>query len=167
MKRSGFKKLSFAESKARLLAKRKGKKPVSRFGTLTFAGALAKAIAKRQASQNGRPRGRVNLKPGPRMREWARVWKWLKPRLEAAGRTRCEFDHLPHVCSGILTPAHSKKRREMEGLEIYEVAIACSNVHQILDERLTHEQMYVCVMYAIERAGGLITPVTEAARKAA
>lgn len=97
------------------------------------------------------------------MREWKRAWAWLKPRLEAAGRTRCEFDHLPHVCSGILTPAHSKKRREIEGNEIYEVAIACTNAHQILDERLTHEQMYVCVNYAITRAGGLILPARKKA----
>ena len=98
------------------------------------------------------------------MKEWSRVWKWLKPRLEAAGRTRCEFDHIPHECFGALTPAHSKKRREIEGNEIYEVAIACVNAHQVLDEKLTHEQMYVAVMYAIERAGGLILP---AAQKAA
>ncbi len=101
-------------------------------------------------------RSQKRMGAGPRMREWRRVWAWLKPRLEAAGRTHCEFDHLPHQCSGILTPAHSKKRRKMEGDDIYAVAIACTNAHQILDERLNHEQMEVCVDYAIERAGGLI-----------
>lgn len=109
---------------------------------------------------------RKRLKPGRRMKQWASVWKWLKPRLEAAGRTRCEFDHVPHQCFGPLTPAHSKKRREIEGDEIYEVAIACAVVHRVLDEKLTHEQMYVAVMYAIERAGGLILP-TRAAQIAA
>jgi hypothetical protein len=131
MKRTGFKRPTFAE----VSEKRK-----------------SKAVQEKPA------RGRATLGAGRRTREWNRVWQWLKPRLEARGRTHCEFDHLPHQCSGILTPAHSRKRRKMEGDEIYEVAIACTNAHQILDERLNHEQMYVCVNYAIERAGGLITP---------
>src|SRR5690242_18355275 len=108
------------------------------FRRLTFQEALQVRLAKPQ-----KPRKRLGA--GPRMKEWRRVWTWLKPKLEAAGRTRCEFDHLPHGCSGILTPAHSRKRREMQGEEIYEVALACTSAHQILDERLTHERMYVCV----------------------
>lgn len=146
------------EWKRRSQERARGRKP-------SFAEALQRRLEKssREAEKPARARGR--LKPGRRMKEWARAWNWLKPRLEAAGRTRCEFDHLPHVCSGILTPAHSKKRREMEGDDIYAIAIACTNAHQILDERLNHEQMEVCVMYAIERAGGPITPAIEAAKK--
>lgn len=123
---------------------------------------LALQIEKRKAGEEKPRTGQPRLKAGRRMKDWARVWAWLKPRLEAAGRTRCEFDHVPHVCSNILTPAHSKKRREMEGNEIYEVALACTNVHKLLDEKMSHEAMYVSVNYAIERAGGLILP---AARK--
>ena len=132
------------------------------------------ALEKRLARQKAKPRPvdrikrkKQGLGAGPRTREWQRVWKWLKPRLEAAGRTHCEFDHLPHVCSGILTPAHSRKRRKMEGDDIYAVAIACTNAHQILDERLDHEAMEVCVLYAIDRAGGMVTPATEARKRRA
>jgi hypothetical protein len=101
------------------------------------------------------------------MKEWRRVWAWLKPRLEAAGRTSCEFDHVPHKCSDILTPAHSKKRSKMKGLDIYAVAIACTTAHQILDEVFNHEQMEVAVMYAINRHGGMIVPESYEKAKAA
>lgn len=137
----------------------------TRIGPKTFEDALQSRLARQSKTAKDKPAKGRKIGAGPRMREWARAWAWLKPRLEAAGRTRCEFDHLPHQCSGILTPAHSKKRREMEGDDIYAIAIACTSAHQILDERLNHEQMEVCVMYAIERAGGMITPAIEVGRK--
>jgi hypothetical protein len=101
------------------------------------------------------------------MKEWKRAWAWLRPRLEAAGRTYCEFDFIIHECDGPLDPAHSKKRREMEGDDIYAVAIACRKVHRILDEKYDHEQMEVAVMYAINRHGGMIVPESYEKRKAA
>jgi hypothetical protein len=97
-------------------------------------------------------------KVGRRTADWRRAWRWLKPRLEAAGRTRCEFDFIPHECSQIIDPAHSKKRRLMNGADIYSVSLACRNVHQILDERMSHEEMEAAVMRAIENHGGLILP---------
>lgn len=97
-------------------------------------------------------------KVGPRTNEWRKAWRFLKPRLEAAGRTRCEFGFIPHECGGFLTPAHSKKRRLMRGPDIFAVSMACVNVHRILDERMTHEQMEIAVMRAIEEHGGLILP---------
>lgn len=103
------------------------------------------------------------LRAGPRMKEWDRAWRFLKPRLEAAGRTSCEFDFIPHVCSDILTPAHSKKRRLMVDADVYTVALACSTVHRILDEVLSHEAMEKTVLMAIERNGGLILPEAKAA----
>ena len=95
---------------------------------------------------------------GPRGLKWLRVWRWLKPRLEAAGRTFCEFDFIEHECCGILDPCHSKKRRLMRGPDIFAVAMGCRNAHKILDERMTHEQMEDAVMRAIENHGGLILP---------
>jgi hypothetical protein len=97
-------------------------------------------------------------KAGRRTNDWLRVWRWLKPRLEAAGRTRCEFSFIPHTCEGFLTPAHSKKRRLMEGPDIYHVALACLKIHRQLDERMSHEEMESAVMRAIELHGGLILP---------
>lgn len=95
---------------------------------------------------------------GRRTNDWRAVWRWLKPRLEAANRTRCEFDFIPHTCGQILDPAHSKKRNKMNGADIYSVSIACRNVHQILDEQMGHEEMEAAVMRAIENHGGLILP---------
>ena len=97
-------------------------------------------------------------KRGKRTNDWLRVWRWLKPRLELRDRVRCEFDFIPHECCGNLTPAHTKKRRLMRGNDIYAVAIACMNVHRILDEQMTHSQMQDAVMWAIEGHGGLILP---------
>ena len=98
------------------------------------------------------------LKAGRRTNDWRRVWRWLKPRLEAAGRTRCEFDFIEHECIGILDPCHSKKRRLMRGPDIYAVALGCRNVHRRLDEQMSHEEMEAAVMRAIENHGGLILP---------
>lgn len=97
-------------------------------------------------------------KAGRRTNDWRRAWRWLKPRLEAAGRVRCEFNFIPHQCEGFLTPAHSKKRRLMQGPDIYHVAICCSSFHRVLDERMSHSEMEETVMRAIENAGGLILP---------
>lgn len=55
-----------------------------------------------------------------------------------------------------MTPAHSKKRRMIQGDEIYHVAIACSVVHTILDEKMNREAMEAAVMRAINENGGLI-----------
>jgi hypothetical protein len=114
-------------------------------------------------------RRRAINRVGRRTNDWRRAWRFLKPRLEARGRTHCEFSFIPHECGGGLTPAHSKKRRLMEGDDIYAVAIACRAVHGILDgvipnpsigRRMNHEDMERAVLFAIERAGGLILPET-------
>lgn len=114
----------------------------------------------------GSVRQRTRLKAGPRMKAWARAWRFLKPRLEAAGRgLRCEFDFIPHACCAhfALDPVHSKKRRLWTGNDIFAVAIGCRRVHQILDEYMTHEAMEIAVLRAIERNGGLILPEAKAA----
>lgn len=97
-------------------------------------------------------------KVGPKTDDWRKAWRFLKPRLEAVNRTRCEFAFIPHECGKFLTPAHSKKRRMMKGPDIYHVALACINVHRILDEQMSHEEMESAVMRAIENHGGLILP---------
>lgn len=104
-----------------------------------------------------RSRTRIK-KSGRRTREWAAVWQYLKPRLEAAGRTRCELTFIPHVCSEILDPVHSKKRRHMQGNDIYAICIGCRTVHRHLDEDLSHADMEEAVMKAINLNGGLILP---------
>lgn len=113
--------------------------------------------AARRASRLSVGRKPLN-KVGPRTRDWRAVWRFLKPRLEAAGRTGCEFNFLYHDCWGRLDPCHSKKRRLMKGDDIYAVAIGCAQVHRILDEVLDHADMEEMVMRAINRAGGMILP---------
>lgn len=103
------------------------------------------------------PGPRIN-RVGPRTKAWIAVWRWLKPRLETAHRTECEFDFIPHNCFGPLDPAHSKKRNKMTGNDIYAVAISCRNMHRVLDEVYSHAAMEQAVMFAIERSGGLILP---------
>lgn len=106
-------------------------------------------------------------KVGRRTNDWLTVWRWLKPKLQAAHRTGCEFGFMPHVCGGPIDPCHSRKRREMQGNDIYAVALGCRNVHEILDgltaypplgRRLTHTEMERAVKKAIRNAGGLILP---------
>lgn len=130
-------------------------KPKSKGDTKRSAFGQGRA-AKRASSLNGR--GKPLNKVGPRTRAWRAAWAFLKPRLEAANRTQCEFRFIPHECFGGLTPAHSKKRRMMEGNDIFSIAICCANFHRQLDEQMSHEQMERTVMKAINRAGGIILP---------
>jgi hypothetical protein len=98
---------------------------------------------------------------------WRQVWAWLKPRLEKAGRTKCEFDFLEHTCKGPLDPCHSKKRRKCEGNDIYTVAIGCRNAHDLIEgvkvypslgRRMNQSEMERYVLLAIKNHGGLILP---------
>lgn len=110
---------------------------------------------------------KVSRKPmnkvGPRTKQWRDVWAWLKPKMEAAGRKRCEFGFIPHDCDRSRTPAHSKKRRMMRGNDIYMVAWACIPVHRILDENMSHAEMEQAVLKAIKLNGGPILPEIKAA----
>lgn len=98
------------------------------------------------------------LRAGRRMNEWSKVWRFLKPRLEAAGRTVCEFDFVAHDCWGAIFPCHSKKRRNMEGNDIYLIALGCQQIARYLDEDLDHATMQKTVLKAIQRKGGAILP---------
>jgi hypothetical protein len=91
-------------------------------------------------------------------------WAWLKPRLEAAGRTGCEFKGIvPHDCWGEIWPCHSRKRRVWEGDDIFAIALGCQQIAGYLDEKLSHAEMERAVLAAISRAGGLILPEVKAA----
>lgn len=100
---------------------------------------------------------------GRRTKNWRKAWRFLKPELEKRGRTGCEFKFIPHECWGPLDPAHSKKRRNMKGNDIYAVALGCRAVHNFLDLNCTHEEMELFVMRAIDLAGGMIVPEKKAA----
>ena len=99
-------------------------------------------------------------KRGARTKRWEKVWRWLKPRLEAAGRTGCEFGFIPHDCwqDFALDPCHSRKRRLWKGNDIYAVAMGCRIVHRILDEVYSQSEMEKAVWRAINANGGIIIP---------
>lgn len=102
-------------------------------------------------------------KNGRRTNEWRKAWRIIKTELERRGRTRCEFSFIPHECFGRLDPCHSKKRRLMQGDDIYTVALGCAQAHRILDEVFTHAEMETAVLRAIQASGGLILPERKAA----
>lgn len=106
-------------------------------------------------------------KIGRRTQDWKDVWRFLKPRLRAANRVGCEFEFMVHECNGPLDPCHSRKRNQMSGNAIYEIALGCRRVHEYLDgvnaypplgRRLTHTEMERAVKKAIRNNGGLILP---------
>lgn len=90
---------------------------------------------------------------GKKGREWINARAWLKKRFNWAGITSCEF-RFEHRCWGSdgLSMAHSRKRRDPL-FEMYEVALACPVAHQMLDEQMSHAEMYSAVMAVIEKRG--------------
>jgi len=77
---------------------------------------------------------------GKRGREWQAVWRRVKPELEHAGVTRCEFGFEGCTHGLFLTPAHSLKRRNCVTEELLaEVAIACQSCHEKLELMLESE----------------------------
>jgi hypothetical protein len=114
----------------------------------------SKRMKRSWLTRSRKPMNRV----GRRTKDWRKAWRFLKVEFERRGRTSCEFEFIPHECWGPLDPAHSKKRRNMKGNDIYACAIACRYIHNFLDLMCTHEEMELFVMRAIELAGGLILP---------
>lgn len=63
----------------------------------------------------------------------------------------CEA-RLPGCINLYLSPAHSRKRREIETREQYfEICWACENCHRKLDEQMSHAEMEQAVKWVIER----------------
>lgn len=127
-------------------------KPMKRSG---FAKPSYEDVVASRSTKKPRKRMRTI---GPRTKAWRTVWEFLKGRFYEVGRTRCEFGFVPHECWGALYPCHSKKRREMQGDDIYAVAIGCQQIARWLDEDLTHEAMEKTVLRAINEHGGVILP---------
>jgi hypothetical protein len=100
---------------------------------------------------------------GRRTKTWASVRAWLIPRLDKAGRVGCELRSvLPHGdCWGPIDLAHSKRRRKMEGDDIYLCIRVCRKAHEMLDLKHTHEETERIVMKVIKQKGGPILPPKE------
>lgn len=71
---------------------------------------------------------------GNKTREWQHARRILKIAFEAAGITRCEL-MLDENCwhTSCLSWAHSKKRGDIVGNEIYEVVLACAYCHTMIE----------------------------------
>lgn len=67
------------------------------------------------------------------MKRWDAIRARLKPLFERAGLTSCEFGYDGCLRNFALGFAHSKRRRNIMGDEIEEVALACANCHSDLD----------------------------------
>lgn len=110
------------------------------------------ALRSRSSLKRGKQmkRSTKRLKVGKKVKAWEAERRRLKKRFEAAQITSCEFGFIDHECwrDNGLSFAHSRKRRDPE-FDIEEVALACPQAHQILDERMSHEEMYEAVRKAI------------------
>lgn len=96
-----------------------------------------------------KPRKPLNRK-GKKTLEWERVRRELKARFLAAGITTCEL-RLPGCWrDNALGFAHSKKRREIVGDEIYEVILACNNCHDQVEIK-PHEEMRNIILATIQK----------------
>jgi hypothetical protein len=81
---------------------------------------------------------------GPKTQAWEKAKRELKPAFEAAGITQCEFGFKGCWRNNGLSFAHCDKRRFLKGDQLYEVALACINCHDIL-ERMPRLVMGVTV----------------------
>ena len=101
-------------------------------------------------------RGKRINQIGPKGQTWIDVRKLLKQRFEWCGIIRCEA-RLPGCWfDDGLGFAHCRKRRKIEGLEIWHVALLCNHCHDVY-EKLPHEEMHAAVHQIIDQRG-LIAP---------
>ncbi len=77
---------------------------------------------------------------GKKVQAWDRARLTLKRKFAAAGIITCELRYAGCWFDNALSMAHSKKRRHIEGDEIYEVALLCVPCHQVA-ERLPESEM--------------------------
>ena len=121
-------------AKGRTVMKRTVLKRKTSLRPNTYAEAVARLRAKAPGSRPA-TKPRATLSHGRKTKEWQAVWRQLKPRFERAGVIHCELrrsnDCTPNH---FLTPAHSKKRRNITTPEeLREVCIACCHCHQEIE----------------------------------
>jgi len=96
-------------------------------------------------------RGTKRLKAGRKSKEWIAVRRRLSVKFAALGITSCEVRISEHCTRDrMLSWAHGKKRRLLQGDELETlVCLCCQSCHQILDERMSHEDMLATVQNVI------------------
>jgi hypothetical protein len=70
---------------------------------------------------------------GKKVEAWEEALAELKVRFEQAGITTCEVRYEGCWRNNALSFAHSKKRRKVEGGELYECILACVPCHNRLE----------------------------------
>lgn len=74
-----------------------------------------------------------SLKAGKKVLEWQEIREQLKKEFAEKNITSCELKFEGCTGNWALGFCHSKKRRFIEGNEIYEVILACSSCHLIVE----------------------------------
>lgn len=88
------------------------------------------------------------LKPGKRMKKWAKVRKSLKVEFEAVGITACELGLEGCTGNDGLGFAHALKRRNIKEIESAPVLLLCNSCHWQI-EKLGEAEMNRRVMERI------------------
>ena len=137
-------------------------KPLSRTTPLSRAGFKSKPVStseegntlQEQKAGKGKYLQRpARLKPGKKTRAWENERRKLKVRFAKVGITSCELRGvIEHDCKydDYLSFAHSTKRNDPR-FNISEVILACIPGHTILDEKMSHAQMFETVKAVIAR----------------
>lgn len=89
------------------------------------------------------------LQKGKKTIAWEEARAKLKQQFLGMGVTHCELPY-PHSCWHYdgLSFAHSKKRRNIKGSELMEVALLCPVAHSMV-ERLPEKEMHDIIMEII------------------
>lgn len=104
-------------------------------------------MIRRSALKNHKPMKKV----GARTKNWLRVRRVVMAELKAKAINSCEFGFEGCTPFSSATLAHSRKRRFCKtDADLAEVAVACIPCHRVLDEQMSHEEMYQTVRRVIE-----------------
>ncbi len=116
------------------------------FKPRSFSEAKANHKPMKRSRMNG-ARRRMNQK-GRKTNEWDNARAWLKIQFNRVGIRTCELRYAGCAFDNYLGFAHSKKRRNITGDEMYEVALLCNFCHEVA-ERLPEAEMTILIKQII------------------
>ncbi len=90
---------------------------------------------------------------GKKVKAWDSARARLKVKFQAAGIMTCELRYAGCAFDNYLSFAHSKKRRNIQGDELNEVALLCIPCHEYA-ERLPEAEMTTLIRSIINARSG-------------
>jgi hypothetical protein len=105
----------------------------------------------------GKKRPKMINQRGKRTEAWEKARAVLKGRFEAAGIITCELRFQGCWYDNGLGFAHTKKRRHLEGGDLYRVVLACNHCHDLV-ELLPEREMTAILERRIMRREKPIAP---------